>query len=32
MKICLPGEIEPHTFTAPLPPELIDIIEQLRNT
>lgn len=30
LTICLPGESEPRTFEAPLPPELAAVLEQLR--
>lgn len=32
LEVCLPGENEPRTFIAPLPPELVNVLEQLRNT
>jgi 23S rRNA pseudouridine1911/1915/1917 synthase len=31
LTICLPGEAEPRTFFAPLPPDLAGILAQLRN-
>ncbi len=31
LTICLPGEAQPRTFTAPLPPELEGILKSLRN-
>jgi 23S rRNA pseudouridine1911/1915/1917 synthase len=31
LKIRLPGETQPHVFEAPLPDELVSVLEQLRN-